>query len=72
VALKRYEKLVRDFTPKAVATICGIAENDLFTAVQRFAQSPASLSLYCQGLNQSSSGTAKMLLELTSTWLLVK
>jgi assimilatory nitrate reductase catalytic subunit len=51
--------LVRDCTPDLVAQTCGIAKEDLFTAAQWFASSPATLSLYCQGLNQSSSGTAK-------------
>ncbi len=53
------KNIVRDFTPKAVAGICGISEKDLYQATEWFAKSPASLSLYCQGLNQSSSGTAK-------------
>ena len=51
--------LVRDFTPKAVSEICGINEKDLYEAARLFATSPATLSMYCQGLNQSSSGTAK-------------
>ena len=51
--------LVRDFTPKAVSEICGIKENDLYEAARLFATSPATLSMYCQGLNQSTSGTAK-------------
>lgn len=51
--------LVRDCTPDLVAQTCGIAKDDLFKAAQWFATSPATLSLYCQGLNQSSSGTAK-------------
>jgi assimilatory nitrate reductase catalytic subunit len=50
---------VRDCTPELVAQICGIQKADLFTAAKLFATSPATLSLYCQGLNQSSSGTAK-------------
>ncbi|RZJ13246.1 MAG: nitrate reductase, partial [Haliea sp.] len=50
---------VRDYTPDLVAETCGISKADLFTAAQLFATSPATLSLYCQGLNQSSSGTAK-------------
>ena len=57
---------VRDFTPKDVAQLCGIREADLLQAARWFAglddplkaRKPA-LSLYCQGLNQSSSGTAK-------------
>jgi assimilatory nitrate reductase catalytic subunit len=51
--------LVRDFTPKSVSQICGIPEKDLYEAARLFATSPATLSLYCQGLNQSASGTAK-------------
>jgi len=51
--------LVRDFTPKVVCGICGIQEKDLYQATRWFATSPATLSLYCQGLNQSASGTAK-------------
>jgi len=57
---------VREFTPKEVANVCGIREADLVQAARWFAglddagaaRRPA-LSLYCQGLNQSSSGTAK-------------
>ena len=50
---------VRDYTPKFVADTCGISEDDLVKAARWFAQSKASLSLYFQGLNHSSSGTAK-------------
>ena len=50
---------VRDCTPDRVAQVCGIAKEDLLEAARLFATSPATLSLYCQGLNQSSSGTAK-------------
>jgi assimilatory nitrate reductase catalytic subunit len=50
---------VRDCTPDLVAETCGIKKADLFTAAKLFATSAATLSLYCQGLNQSSSGTAK-------------
>ncbi|MEC5216951.1 assimilatory nitrate reductase catalytic subunit [Actimicrobium sp. GrIS 1.19] len=50
---------VRDYTPKYVADVCGIAEADLLTAARWFGQSRAALSLYCQGLNQSAAGTAK-------------
>ena len=51
--------LVREATPERVAQVCGISVADLTTAAQWFATSKATLSLYCQGLNQSSSGTAK-------------
>jgi len=50
---------VRDYTPKFVAEICGISEAELFQAARWFAAAKAALSLYCQGLNQSTSGTAK-------------
>ena len=50
---------VRDYTPDIVSETCGIKKEDLFAATKMFATSAATLSLYCQGLNQSSSGTAK-------------
>ncbi|SMC22972.1 assimilatory nitrate reductase (NADH) alpha subunit apoprotein [Andreprevotia lacus DSM 23236] len=55
------KKLVRDYTPKMAAELCGIAEADLITAAEWFGRSPASLSLYCMGLNQSAHGTDKNL-----------
>lgn len=53
------KQTVRDYTPAFVAQTCGIEEADLVKAARWFGGSKASLSLYCQGLNQSSSGTAK-------------
>jgi len=50
---------LRDYTPDIVAETCSIKKADLFSAAKMFATSAATLSLYCQGLNQSSSGTAK-------------
>ena len=50
---------LRDCTPDMVAQVCGVSREDLFTAARLFATSAATLSLYCQGLNQSTSGTAK-------------
>ncbi len=58
---------VRDYTPFVVADACGITKDALLKATRYFAgmqhmHGPArtpTLSLYCQGLNQSSSGTAK-------------
>ena len=56
---------VRDFAPKDVAKLCGIAEADLVQAARWFANvlddgaRLPTLSLYCQGLNQSTSGTMK-------------
>ncbi len=57
---------VRDFAPKEVAKLCGIDEAALVQASRWFANVDAAsgargrtLSLYCQGLNQSRAGTAK-------------
>lgn len=54
---------VRAWTPKETARVCGIAEADLITAARWLAQADRSggrtLSLYCQGLNQSAAGTDK-------------
>ena len=62
---------VRDYAPKDVAAICGIKEADLVQAARWFAgldgddgalantARKPTLSFYCQGLNQSSRGTAK-------------
>jgi assimilatory nitrate reductase catalytic subunit len=52
------QALVADYTPERVSQICGIADIDLYTAARWFATSPSTLSLYCQGLNQSHNGTA--------------
>ena len=64
------QALVADYTPQHVAQICGVPEADLYTAARWFAgvqegsreaslDRTPTLSLYCQGLNQSSNGTAK-------------
>jgi assimilatory nitrate reductase catalytic subunit len=50
---------IRDCAPKETARITGLAEGDIVQAARWFAQSNATLSLYCQGLNQSTSGTDK-------------
>lgn len=48
---------VREYTPSMAAQICGIAANEIVQAAKWFAGSGATLSLYCQGLNQSIHGT---------------
>lgn len=53
------KRTVRDYTPAFVAQTCGIREEDLITAARWFGKAKAALSLYCQGLNQSTQGTAK-------------
>ena len=51
--------VLRDCTPDLVAQTCGISKESLYEAARLFATSAATLSLYCQGLNQSTSGTDK-------------
>ena len=51
--------IVRNCTPGLTAQVCGIKEADLVQAVRWFGQATPTLSLYCQGLNQSVSGTDK-------------
>ncbi|WP_028312597.1 nitrate reductase [Derxia gummosa] len=53
------KRLVRDYTPGFVAQTCGIDVETLTRAAFLFGRAKAALSLYCQGLNQSASGTAK-------------
>ena len=58
---------VREFTPKHVAETCGLKEADIVQAARWFggefgadsARRTPTLSLYCQGLNQSRAGTDK-------------
>jgi assimilatory nitrate reductase catalytic subunit len=50
---------VREFTPKEAARVCGISEQALVQAARWFGRDTPTLSMYCQGLNQSSSGTDK-------------
>jgi assimilatory nitrate reductase catalytic subunit len=65
------QNLVANYTPARVHDVCGINPEQLLQATRWFAGVPPNsaqntpnpawrtLSLYCQGLNQSSSGTAK-------------
>lgn len=52
------KETVREYTPKMVADICGIKEADIITAAKWFGEGP-TLSMYCQGLNQSVNGSDK-------------
>jgi len=51
------EQTVAAFPPAVVAEICALAEAEIIQAARWFGKSAAALSLYCQGLNQSSHGT---------------
>ncbi|GAA4402931.1 nitrate reductase [Quisquiliibacterium transsilvanicum] len=59
VGFEALARTVADCTPERVSRTCGIPVEDLHAAARLFATSQATLSLWCQGLNQSSSGTAK-------------
>ncbi|MES2888330.1 MAG: molybdopterin-dependent oxidoreductase, partial [Pseudomonadota bacterium] len=50
---------VREYTPRHVATVCGLKEDDIVQAARWFGGHTPTLSLYCQGLNQSHRGTDK-------------
>ncbi len=56
---EQIKQSVREYTPGMAAQACGVAEGDIVQAAKWFGGSKATLSLYCQGLNQSSSGTHK-------------
>jgi len=57
---------VREFTPAHAAKVCGVRADDIVQAARWFANlqddgtRAPTLSLWCQGLNQSSSGTDKV------------
>ncbi len=51
------KETVSGYTPAAAAEICGVPAANIVGAAKLFAESAATLSLYCQGLNQSVNGT---------------
>ncbi|MFA7495777.1 MAG: molybdopterin-dependent oxidoreductase [Acidithiobacillus sp.] len=50
---------VQNYTPQWVSETCNIPLSDLRAAALAFGKAPTVLSLWCQGLNQSSHGTDK-------------
>ncbi len=50
---------VQAMSPARAAQLCDLPEAQIIEAARLFSQSPATLSLYCMGLNQSSAGTDK-------------
>ncbi len=46
--------------PEEAAAICGVEAGQIRAAAREFAGAPAALSVWCQGLNQSSAGTDKV------------
>jgi len=51
------ERAVSGYTPERAARLTGVPAADIVRAARRFGTAGAALSLYCQGLNQSSHGT---------------
>jgi assimilatory nitrate reductase catalytic subunit len=51
--------LVRDYSPQMVSELCGISQESLQQCARMIGSAPSFLSLWCMGLNQSSSGSAK-------------
>ncbi|MBS1144529.1 MAG: nitrate reductase [Proteobacteria bacterium] len=49
--------IAKNYPPERVAELCGIPAEAIVQAARWFGASKASLSLYCQGLNQSVHGT---------------
>ena len=50
-------EIAKNYPPAVVAEICGVEAADIVKAARWFGSSAASLSMYCQGLNQSAHGT---------------
>ncbi|NMF97427.1 molybdopterin-dependent oxidoreductase [Aromatoleum toluolicum] len=51
---------VREITPAVAAEVCGLGPkgaDDIRTAARWWGESPRAMSLWCQGLNQSTHGT---------------
>jgi assimilatory nitrate reductase catalytic subunit len=53
------KSLVHDYPPQKIAELCGISLDHLLTCARWIGQAPSFLSLWCMGLNQSTSGSAK-------------
>jgi assimilatory nitrate reductase catalytic subunit len=51
--------LVREYDPSRVADLCGISEHALHDCARMIANAASFLSLWCMGVNQSTSGSAK-------------
>lgn len=53
------EALVQEYPPERVSQLCGLAVEGIEQAAAWIGAAPRWLSLWCMGLNQSSSGSAK-------------
>lgn len=50
-------KIVKDYTPKKVAQICGIDEDDLRRAAHLYAKAKKAPLMYCLGVTEHTTGT---------------
>lgn len=53
------QALADEYTPTIVAELCGIGVDALQRCARMIGSAPSFLSLWCMGLNQSTSGSAK-------------
>ncbi len=53
-----YKKFLEDYTPEKVAEISGIPAEKVVEVARIFAQSSASMSMWCMGINQRTKGVA--------------
>jgi assimilatory nitrate reductase catalytic subunit len=57
--IEQLQPLLDYWTPEKAAQVCDLPVEKIIEAARLFGRSKAALSLYCQGLNQSASGTWK-------------
>ena len=53
------KSLVHGYNPQMVSELCGISQDSLQQCALLIGRAPSFLSLWCMGMNQSSSGSAK-------------
>ncbi len=56
VSFDAYRSFLEGYRPENVAKICRIPEKQIYEAAQIFAESPATMSLWCMGINQRVQG----------------
>ena len=58
--LDEFRRSALGMPPEKAAAICGIDAERIRASARELASAPAALSVWCQGLNQSSAGTDKV------------
>lgn len=53
-----YRAFLEDYRPERAAKLCNIPEEQIYEAARLFAESPATMSLWCMGINQRVQGVA--------------